>query len=321
MAMIIFDYQHLVYKTMSPNIPVMSVAREVDGVLKTIITTIPAVTIKSIWNNSGRGALRCGVCLEGGSPAREQYFQSMGQDYKGGRKKLSPMMRKGVDLSIGLMVQGGVSCYRKSGFESDDFVYTLVKAAKVQGYTDPIYVVTNDHDLMPLVDNQVSVYMKATRTYRVGNAPEIHGYFQITPETWDDFVSYSSRYGKAGKNGFDVPYNSVILYKLLRGDDSDNIKGIKGYGAVKFNKVVSAMRSANMPFDTIFRYENCWEEILMYIKPYFTEAELVEMAAIYDGIRLKQVMDLNEVKLPSTIQWGKLQGALSQYDIQIKEPY
>lgn len=320
MAMMIIDYQHLVYKTLSPNIPVLSATVEEDGIMKQVFTTIPSFTIKSVWNYSGRGSMRCAICLEGGSATRENHFSALGQSYKGGRKKLNPQMRKGIDLSVNLMVEGKVSCYRQAGFESDDFVYTLVQAAKQNGYTEPIYVVTNDHDLMPLVDNQVSVYMRASRTFAIGGAPELKGYFQITPESWDDFVLYSSRYGKNGNKGYDVPYNSVLLYKMLRGDDSDNISGLKGFGAVKYNKVIQRMRDDNVAFESIFRYENEWEDIKDVIKPYFTEIEMTHMHGVYDGIRLRHTMPLDEVKLPSVIQYGLLSKALLRYQINIAEP-
>lgn len=320
MATIIIDFQHLVYKTLNPNVPYLSVSKEVaPGQFKTICTTIPSMTIKSVWNYSGRGELSCAVCLEGGASSREDYFSNLGQDYKSGRKKLNSQMKEGINIAVDLMHRGGVSCYRKAGFESDDFVYTLVHALKKKGYTDPIYVVTNDHDMLPLVDEQVSVYMKAPRTYRVGSAPELTGYFQVTPDTWSDFVEYSSRYGKAGTHGFNVPYNSVLLYKLLRGDDSDNIKGIKGFGAVKFNKVIDAMTEAGVNFSETFRYTKTWEEIEEVVKPFFNEKELAQMKDIYGGIQLKYTMPLDEVNSPKIIDYGKLQQTLLEYSINIVE--
>lgn len=319
MSIMIIDYQHLAYKTFAPSITPLFKPMMVDGVMKQINTTIPTYTIKSIWNYSGKGSIRCAVTLEGGASSRESYFESLGVEYKAGREKLSPQMRKGIDLAIQLMLDGGVSCYRSAGFESDDQIYTLVRAIKESGYTEPVYIVTNDHDMLPLVDKQVSVYLRSTRTVSMGASPKLKGYFQVTPESWDDFTYLSTRYGKSGQNGYIVPYNSVMLFKMLRGDASDSIKGIKGYGAKKYNKVIQQMLDDDVSFETIFRYENDWDVLEKVLQHYFDEATLGEMKNIFNGIRLKLVRPVEEVNLPHLIDGGKLQTSLLRYGIHISE--
>ena len=41
--------------------------------------------------------------------------------------------------------------------------------------------------------------------------------------------------------GVHVPYNSILLFKMIRGDKSDNIVGVKGVGPKAYNKFISQM--------------------------------------------------------------------------------
>ena len=116
----------------------------------------------------------------------------------------------------------------------------MVQRIKEEDTKTPIDIITNDSDLLPLVDEQVSVYIRGTRQFSEEGCPEHRLYFQVTPRTWDEYLSYASAY-----RGFKIPYNSMLLFKLIRGDKSDNIPvGVEGYGGVKFAKLVEEMEDA-----------------------------------------------------------------------------
>lgn len=318
---IIVDFMHRVYTTMvcEP----LSVRKEIMGEMRKIDTTIPNYTIKAIYRFSGKGSYPTIVCMEGGCPTRTQYFSPLNptgkskDGYKDGRGGLSNSMRDGINLTKGILTDGEVAVGMEPGYEADDYIYSVVLALKQQGIKDPIDIITNDRDLLPLVDDQVSVYIKNPREYNEDNAPRLDGYFQVTPRTWDMYVSYASEY-----KGFDLPYNTVLLYKMIRGDKADNITcGLKGYGGVKFSKIIATMREAGCPFEYIFRYGMDFDK---YMKPLlntlFTEDEVSTMEFIYKGINLMNVETSNgsPIVMPKMVDLGKLQRALLYFDIHLR---
>lgn len=316
---IVIDYMHRVFKTM--NCTPLSCITDYMGQAINVDTTIANYTIKAVLRFADKGGYPTVVCLEGGCPKRVEYFSKFSGTgkqggYKDGRGRLSSSMRDGMNLAIGCMVDGGVSCAREVGYEADDYIFTIVQMLKANGVTDPIDVITGDRDMLPLVDNQVSVYINSPREWNADGCPKLRGYFQVTPKSWDLYISYASEY-----KGYDLPYNSVLLYKMIKGDKSDNILcGIKGYGGVKFSAMVQKLREANCPFETIFRYGLNFEKVIApVLQPFFTEDELTIMHYIYEGINLMYVQPANgaPITMPKMIPVGKLQQVLLPFKINL----
>lgn len=320
---VIVDYMHRVYKTMvcTP----LSTEKRVMGEVVTIDTTIPNYTIKSVWQFSGRGSYPIVVCLEGGCPARVNYFAQgyegagvieQKEGYKDGRGKLSQGMRDGINRAVDCMLRGGVACAREVGYEADDYIYTIVQALKASGVKDPIDIITGDRDMLPLVDDQVSVYINNPRAYHELSSPSLSGYFQVTPNSWDTYVGYASEY-----KGYDIPYNAVLLYKMLKGDKSDNIKsGISGYGAKKFSATVQKLRDAGCDFSSTFRYGKDFDtEIAPVLEKFFTPDEVLKMRYVYNGINLMLVRPANNapITMPRTFNIGTVQPILNELDIHL----
>lgn len=320
---VLIDFMHLVYKTYACQ--PLSVTCNVGGELRKINTTIQTLVLKNIWRYSGKGKYPTAVCLEGGSPTRKAYFQSLQAqkkdgttapiEYKDNRGYLRSEVSEGINSTIELLHKSGVSLYREPGFEADDYVYTLVQAIKNAGITDPIDIVTNDRDLLPLVDDQVSVYIKCTREYYEDGCPKLTGYFQVTPNSWDLYIGYASEY-----KGYTLPYNSVLLYKMLHGDTSDNIPAlVKGYGPKTLTTKVEAMQTAQVHFEEMFRYgRSKWEKYPEFLSYFFTPAEVDGMMKIYKGIDLMRIMPENgTLKLPHCIEHGKLAQYAAELQITI----
>ena len=316
---VILDYMHRVYKTVA--VPPLSHKVNFNGTEVEVDTTIPTHTIKAVFSFSGKGSYPIVVCLEGGCPDRVAYFAGnqptakKGEGYKDGRGRLSSVMRDGIELAVGILNDGGVACAMEIGAEADDYIINIVAALKQQGITDPIDVITGDRDMLPLVDEQVSVYMNNPRTYSEPGCPSLRGYFQVTPRSWDSYISYASEY-----KGFDIPYNAVLLYKMIRGDKADNIKGLKGYGGVKFSSIVAQMREAGCPFDRIFRYGVDFDTMLAPLLNCVLTPEEVEVSKfIYTGISPRVVAggDITKLVMPRQIDVGKLQRRLLDFGIHL----
>ena len=84
--------------------------------------------------------------------------------------------------------------------EADDFISYYVTHKKPN---ERIVIVSNDRDLTQLISEQVIIYV----------------------QTMKDFITLKNHTDVMGYN-----YKNVVVKKILCGDDSDNIKGIKGVG-------------------------------------------------------------------------------------------
>lgn len=317
MRYVLIDYMHLAHKCIVAE--PLSTTVHMNGELQVIDTTIPNYTIKDVFRNSGRGLFHTGVFFEGGSDFRKKHFaqggSGDGSGYKGDRSGHSNSFFQGIDLAIQLMKQGRVSLYRASGYEADDLIYNMILRIKEEDTTTPIDVVTNDSDLLPLVDEQVSVYIRGTREYNEDGCPTRRLYYQVTPRSWDEYLSYASAY----KN-FVIPFNSILLFKLIRGDKSDNVAGAcKGYGGKKYSELMGRMQLDKVDFPNVFRYGNDFDTTMRpVLEKYFKVEEVDKMKFIYEGIGLRKLPDGQRIALPKQIDKGYLQQALEFVRINLK---
>lgn len=222
-------------------------------------TRVQYGSIRNVYNWSNRGVNPTAVCFDRPAPARKQWFAEnfknmeigSGKEYKGNREKMPSEMYDAVQDCERLLRQGGVSCFSAHGYEADDLVFACIQCAKEQYPDLPIDVITNDADLLPLVDEQVSVFLRSMKgTYAVSKDLEKNKYIQITPANFQETVENLSAY-----KGFCLPYNTMLLHKLLRGDTSDNINGIKRrFSASKFNKMIAQMEADGVDFGRVFKY-------------------------------------------------------------------
>ncbi|MNL91365.1 DNA polymerase I, thermostable [compost metagenome] len=319
---VLVDFMHLMHKLY--NVQPLSTTCKIGGVVETVDTTMPTITIKSIFKYSGRGDYPIGVFLEGGNSVRKAYFKAMNstEDYKGSRPKQKNSFYKGTDLTVNLLNNGGVRLYRVAGKEADDLIGSAVRKFKEEYPDYAIDIVTNDSDLLPLVDSQVSVYMRATRQYSEPGCPVLNKYYQVTPDSWEDFLGYSSKY----KNYY-IPFNTMLLFKMIKGDKSDDVAAkfkdqetgrtleIKGYGAKKYSSIMEDMENDYVDFD-IFRYGVDFDTVMKpVLLNYFTEDEVKVMRYIYKGICL----DMNiGIQKPLLMDEGRVQKAILPLNIHLR---
>lgn len=320
MRYILIDYLHLAYKTHGLPTLSCSVENKITHQREVVITTIPNFTIKGIYTMSGKGAYPTAVCLEGGKSKRKSYFTGAlngGQEYKSGRAQQAGPFYRGINLSVNLLSNSDVSCYRLEGYEADDMLYALVQQIKRTDTKTPIDIITNDNDLLPLVDEQVSVYIRSSRTVSKQGCPELKGYYQVTPnigddpaqQYWTDYFYYSSDF-----KGYEMPYNAVLLFKLLKGDKSDKITGAaKGYGAVKWNAKIEEMIEGGFPFHSLMRYGKHFDEIAPHLAKYFDINVIEKMRYIYNGVNMESL----NLYLPKMINIPKLQQNLLELQIRL----
>lgn len=283
---ILIDFSHMAYKYFYGSQSLSSTVL-VNGVPTEIDTTIAYGAIRALNRYGEYGKHYIGICYEGGSKFRKEYFSgTTSEGYKGTRKSMDNRMKQAIDVSIDLLSKCGAAQYRKLGYEADDMLYAIVKRIKSVDTTTPIDIITGDGDMLPLVDEQVSVYMKGTRTFAFPGSPEYRGYYQVTPQSWDAYLKSTSAY-----KDYVIPYNSMLLFKLMKGDKADNIPATtKGYGGKGYSALMQKMLNDGVDFATIFRYGEDFDKFMRpVLRNYFDEDTVNRMAWTYGGLGLRDV--------------------------------
>lgn len=257
---VIVDVNHLVHMHYHSRVR-LSTKVKVDGEYIEKDTTILNGVLKSLFRWSKGGSYPLVVCFDRPVPARKAFFQTYfpdmkigsGNEYKGNRERMPEAMWEGISDVESVLRQAGVTCLAQTNYESDDLVYAAVKRAKVLFPDYPIDVITNDADLLPLVDDRVSVFIRSkVGTYAVSSSIEKAHYIQVTPDNFQEVVERLSAY-----KGYIIPYNALLLHKLLRGDPSDMIhrKDISiQFSPKRWNAMMENMIADYVNFEEVFRY-------------------------------------------------------------------
>lgn len=109
-----------------------------------------------------------------------------------------------------------------SEVEGDDLIAYYVKNKKSN---ERIVIVSGDRDLTQLINDEVCIYIPSLKKY-------------ISPKNHIQELGYT--------------HENVLIKKILCGDTSDNIKGIKGMGETTFFKLFPDAKTKKYTLDDIF---------------------------------------------------------------------
>ena len=110
--------------------------------------------------------------------------------------------------------------------EADDLIAYYVKHKKPE---EKIVIVSNDRDLTQLIRDDVTVYLPNLKKF-------------VTPKNHKELMGY--------------PSENVVVKKILCGDTSDNIKGIKGLGEATLFKNIPEFTQRKMALEDVVRRSN-----------------------------------------------------------------
>tara|TARA_R110000751_G_scaffold1379_4_gene5185 strand:+ start:12215 stop:13240 length:1026 start_codon:yes stop_codon:yes gene_type:complete len=123
--------------------------------------------------------------------------------------------------------------------EADDVIAYLSDIIP-QSPKDKVFIVSSDKDFLQLINDNVIVYRPMEKEF-------------YTRETVVEKFKMS-------------PHN-FILYKTLMGDNSDNVKGIKGLGEKKLYKLFPELSKKDMSLDDIYNIcESKFKENVIYAR-------------------------------------------------------
>ena len=174
-----------------------------------------------------------------------------------------PMLREFLDAL-------NIFHYEQIGFEADDIAGTIAKKAEKNGYSVEIF--TSDHDYLQLVDKNIEVNLikKGIKDVINENADNFYELNHFKPEQIPD-------------------------YKGLRGDSSDNLKGIPGIGDVT---AINLLNTYNSLEDVIAHSDELKGKLKENILKYKD-----------DGLLCKKLAEIDtDIELPFDISSLEYQG-------------
>ena len=123
--------------------------------------------------------------------------------YKANRKGMPEELAQQMPVIKELLGDLGIKIVQCEGYEADDILGTLSKAAADSG--NECYILTGDRDSFQLVSDRVTVRLATTKETKIYTPDRIMEEYSVTPR-------------------------QMIEVKALMGDTSDNISGVKGIG-------------------------------------------------------------------------------------------
>ncbi len=158
-------------------------------------------------------------------------------EYKGMRAKTDDALVSQIKRSPKVFSAFGIPTYEREGFEADDLLGTIAHEMAVEKNVDVI-IASGDMDMLQCVDDaRVRVY-----TLKKG---------------LNDTILYDE---KAVKERFGFGPELIPDYKGLRGDPSDNIKGVPGIGEKTATKLITAFGSVEKIYEVLKKNEKKFEE-------------------------------------------------------------
>lgn len=319
---VIIDFNHQVYNFFHSNHR-LSCRVVVDGEVIEKDTTMHNGCIKNIHRWSNGGVYPTAVCFDRTVPARKAFWQSCfsemvpgsGKEYKGNREKMPEAMFEAISDCESILRMSGVSCFSKRNYEADDLIYACVQRAKEKYPGYPIDIISNDADLLTLVDDTVSVFLRSKKsTWAESKELEKAHYIQVTPNNFESVVEDLSAY-----KGFIIPYNALLLHKLLRGDTSDNFQRkeiSRLFPKSKFNAMILKMLEDEINFDEIFRYSKPVYEIYNSVTGEIFQGTMQEALSSPDRKYLKKRM-LDSEELQAILEVLRRYSNISEEQLEV----
>lgn len=149
-------------------------------------------------------------------------------DYKATRIKQAPELYAQIPITKEILEAMGIQIFEMPGFEADDVIGTIATRARDIKPSVETIIVTGDMDALQLVNETTKVY-----TMRKGLS---------------DTVIYDEA---AVRERFGFEPKSLIDYKALRGDVSDNISGIRGIGEKTGMELIKKFGTIQNLYDAI----------------------------------------------------------------------
>lgn len=152
-------------------------------------------------------------------------------EYKAKRPKAPDELIGQIKKTKEALKAFSICFFEKEGFEADDLIASILK--KIQGQKDiEKIIVSGDSDLFQLVKNNTKIYYLRAKSKKV--------------EILDE---------KKLKERLGFSPQKLILYKIFKGDVSDNVPGIEGIGEKMAQEILKKIED----FQDLFSEKSNWK--------------------------------------------------------------
>lgn len=228
--------------------------------------------------------------------SRNKYFEEhFPNGYKDNRNKRNDELKLLKESISKLLKKYKQPTIKKFNYEADDLIKEAVRIAKKSKKYNHIYILTNDFDLAPLIDEEVTLYRRSPRSNssHLEPHPFIYNYEMISKENYEEYFKTIGM-----TKDVHVPYNSILLFKMIRGDKSDNIAGVKGVGVKGYNNFITQMTSEELQkfkyYDWKIEAYNKTKDITYFD---YDEIPLEEIKTDEFEVKYKEPKELKELVL------------------------
>ena len=199
------------------------------------------------------------------------FRHKMFADYKGTRKPMPEELRTQVPLIKEMLQAMRIRIVEQAGYEADDILGTIAKAAERQGMQ--AVIVSGDRDLLQLASKEIKIRIPKTK------------------KTGTEIEDYTEEEVKAT---YGVTPTEFIDVKALMGDSSDNVPGVPGIGEKTATSIIASFGGI----------ENAYEHV-EEIKPNRAKENLKEF---YEQAKFSKelVTICTEAEIPYEIESAEL---------------
>ena len=184
-------------------------------------------------------------------------------EYKGTRGETPPEFNGQTELLVEALEAMGIVTLTKVNYEADDIIAYLSSTLPTKP-EDRVFIVSSDKDYLQLISDKVIVYRPIEKEYYTTDT--VKEKFNITP-------------------------HNFLLYKLLMGDNSDGVTGIKGLGAKGLFKRFPELTTQDLSFDDLIN---------------LAETKLKEKVAETNGVMEKKEQAIDQLVKPLTESLRKM---------------
>lgn len=139
------------------------------------------------------------LCFDGGTKFRKE----LSPQYKAGRVPNYAVMAQ-IDLLKELLTECNIPYLYREDFEADDLICSSVHFCQCVRDPDKIIIYSDDRDLSCCVSDDVSIKNVTSNGISINR----------------------NNFERRVVRGEDIPYNTILLHKMMFGDKSDNYPGV-----------------------------------------------------------------------------------------------
>ena len=221
-------------------------------------------------------------CIDKGRSGRSVVYSQ----YKSQRKQTTDLFKQQIPIIYEFYNSSDLKLFYKEGFEADDVINTILNylVNKKINENHFVFIITGDNDLLQLIDKNIYVITlkKGISEYIVYDKQKFYQEF-----------------------GFDSKF--YLLYKVLVGDSSDNVKGLQGIGPKKAkNFITTYLQENNFNIQDFSNFDESLIDtisnlLLNLYKLNLSKEKIKEVLKTnYDLMKLKIISDLEEIDLEKT---------------------